>query len=47
LIPIRSKACRKMVGWMLDLLVVVRLLVMVSVRDDPLVELWTFCPWLP
>jgi hypothetical protein len=29
-----------MVGWMLDLLVVVWLLVMVSVRDDPLVVGW-------
>jgi hypothetical protein len=29
-----------MVGWMLDLLVVVGLLVMVSVRDDPLVVGW-------
>jgi hypothetical protein len=29
-----------MVGWKLDLLVVVWLLVMVSVRDDPLVVGW-------
>jgi hypothetical protein len=29
-----------MVGWMLDLLIVVGLLVMISVRDDPLVVGW-------
>jgi hypothetical protein len=29
-----------MVGWMLDLLIVVGLLVMVCVRDDPLVVGW-------
>jgi hypothetical protein len=37
----------RMVGWMLDVLVVVRLLVVVvvCVRDDPLV--WTSYPWWP